>query len=126
MPLSAVKHVTELMTLKKNYNKQKEIKEKNTLDNNLSKIIFCIDAHTDSFPKPSIREACLIRSGLQFLLDYWLNNEGYEEIKDVLLSQIDLDEFDYRLKHFFHSPEHPNTITAEERSEFPSSHWWWF
>ena len=67
-----------------------------------------------------------MRSGIQFLIDYWLNNEGFEEIKDSLMSQINLDEFDDNLKYFNFMAEYPDTREPDDCLGLPFSHWWWF
>ena len=110
-------------------NKQKEIEEKeekDTLDNNLIKIIFCIDLNIDIFPKQGIRKACLIRSGVQFLIDYLLHKKEYKKIKDFLINEIDLDEFDDRLKKFINSIEYRSNIQPINLFGLPLSHWWWY
>ena len=52
-------------------NEQKKIVEKYYLMNVLSKIIFFINVYTYSFCTFSFTEVCMIRSGIQFLIDYW-------------------------------------------------------
>lgn len=110
------------------------------ISDSLLAIESCVNNHirhmSDDIPLPSrYHQSCIIRSGVQFLLDDYRGLHTHDgELLAVtfvyLDHHLDLREFDRKLDNYwptsydneYHAPPtHPDILR-----KVPKSHWWWF
>lgn len=70
---------------------------------------------------------CKVRSGLQFLLTGFKdNNLAFNVVLKDLEEFGELEEFDSQLKSWVETGHRPHFFLREKYPNIPTSHWWWF
>lgn len=96
----------------------------------LPQIETCIMKLMDNFPGHSYYHACVIRSGIEFLLhdDFRKILLGVGACKELdrLQRQIDLEAFDFKFKHWYPGQDYQLFLVGTHPlyKNLPKGHWW--
>ena len=101
------------------------------LEESLLQIESCINEHSDSFPRYTVREAYIVRSAVQFLLDDYASFQtaGGQYLGVDLKNleyQVDLPEWEGRMRRYWPPVDgHEFIWQIGDVPSVPESHWWW-
>jgi len=83
----------------------------------------------DEFPTSSYRNVCIIRSGLQYLLDNYSSfptpNGVLQEALTSWVKELDLQRYDDCLASYEEDPHQPVGNLSYYVYRTPNHHWWW-
>ncbi len=103
----------------------------------MSRLEYCVRTEVFQFPTSSFVAACTVRSGVQYLLQFYkdfpVDNVGSTldlHMKELLVDIVDWEEYDECFKEFQDDPYAAGCNLTEARrlmeKKMRSDHWWWW